>query len=239
MSLPQRIPGPETIRLRDILSSSFSLDELDDFLLKHFNLIRGRITLGGSLDAVARDVVLHFDKRSRMPEFIAALSLERPNDDRVQGFRGALEDPLAPRHLERTIRAANSMLDVHLWTESLKRIQAQVCRIELRSSNGVLQFGTGFLVAKDVVVTNYHVIESVRGGRISPSAVVLRFDHLRLSEGSPPSPGREYFLAEDWLLDHSPYADADSDVHGLTVPRDDELDYAFLRVAGAPGDEQI
>jgi LPS sulfotransferase NodH len=62
--------------------------------------------------------------------------------------------------LEKIIRNANSFLDVNTWRNRLGQIEARVCRIEITSNKGQL-FGTGFLIAPNVAITNYHVMEAV------------------------------------------------------------------------------
>nr|MDJ0775010.1 serine protease [Mastigocoleus sp. MO_167.B18] len=139
--------------------------------------------------------------------------------------------------LERIVKRTNSFLDVNQWREKLGIIEAQVCRIEITKKNNFQSFGTGFLIAPNVVITNYHVIEPVISGKATPSNVILRFDYKRLPEGKVVNPGIEYRLIEDedenyWLIDQSPYTDND-------LPTIDELDYALLRVDGVPGEETV
>jgi Trypsin-like peptidase domain len=112
-------------------------------------------------------------------------------------------------------------------------------------------YGTGFLLGPDVVITNHHVMEAViegeqgrttAGGIAAKSAdVMLRFDYKRLADGVTLNPGTVYRLAaKDWLVDLSPMSSVDSQPepkHG--VPQPDQLDYALLRVDGAPGNEPI
>jgi hypothetical protein len=115
----------------------------------------------------------------------------------------------------------------------LGTIEAQVCRIEITNNNKTKEFGTGFLIAPNVVVTNYHVIESVDSGQANASNLILRFDYKQLADGKIINKGTEYRLVEsDWLIDKSPYTKN-------TLPTPDELDYALLQVDGVPGEEAI
>ena len=61
------------------------------------------------------------------------------------------------------IRTTNSFLDVEKWRTKLGQVEAQVCRIEIQSNMGVI-YGTGFLLAPSVIITNYHVMEAVIEG---------------------------------------------------------------------------
>jgi hypothetical protein len=120
----------------------------------------------------------------------------------------------------------------------------QVCRIEVRTSP---LRGTGFLVAPDVVLTNYHVVEpvinwqrsqageQVAGARIPASLLGARFDHKVLADGVQLSPGSVHTLHEsEWLVDYSP----DGSEPFEAVPGD-KLDYALLRLASAPGKDVV
>jgi hypothetical protein len=110
----------------------------------------------------------------------------------------------------------------------------RVCRVEF-SGKGV---GTGFLVGPDVVLTNYHVIEPILKKQVSPGAVGLRFDHVMHPDSSIP-PGTVYGLADDWQILVSSYSVLDLQVKPKTDPTPQELDFAFLRVRGRPGEELV
>ncbi|MDJ0734757.1 MAG: effector-associated domain EAD1-containing protein [Nostocaceae cyanobacterium] len=136
--------------------------------------------------------------------------------------------------LEKIITKTNSFLEINAWREQLGKIESQVCRIEIASKQGKI-FGTGFLLAPDVVMTNYHVMETVITGQLAePSDVTVRFDYKSLADGTTINPGIKYRLAsQDWLIDKSP------NNQGNRLPQPDELDYALLRVDGSPGYEAI
>lgn len=138
--------------------------------------------------------------------------------------------------LERVVVEANAFLDPMKWRSRLGQIEAQVCRVEIRVGVELIA-GTGFLVAPNVIITNYHVMQPViekgikgafgKASNVFPSDVLFRFDYKTLEDGSTVNPGTMYTLAsEDWLIDMSP----DSP---------DELDYALLRIEGSPGLEPI
>ncbi len=166
-----------------------------------------------------------------------------------QQFGLAPRSPLRPE-LERIIKATNSFLDVDKWRTRLGQIETQVCRIEIRSNRGMI-YGTGFLLAHDVVITNYHVMEAViegvqgratnRGASALPRDVILRFDFKRLVDGTTLNPGTVYRLAtENWLIDTSPMSPVDSIPEPkYDLPESEHLDYALLRVDGTPGNDAV
>jgi V8-like Glu-specific endopeptidase len=113
------------------------------------------------------------------------------------------------------------------WIDRATAIKAQVCRVEVGNATG-----TGFLVGPDLVITNYHVIESVVGSQ-SPG-VVLRFDLT-----APGRAGSERTLAAEWLVEFSRYSAVDLDENATSTAPANELDYAVLRTKAAVGDEPV
>ncbi|MCP3136013.1 trypsin-like peptidase domain-containing protein [Pyxidicoccus xibeiensis] len=115
------------------------------------------------------------------------------------------------------------------WRRRLASIERQVCRVEPQVGASL---GTGFLVAPNVVLTNFHVIEN----KLLESLRV-RFDHKVLPDRTLLQPGTVYRVTK--CLAHSPYSPADL-MHPR--PRDanvNELDYAFLQVEAAPGEALV
>jgi hypothetical protein len=149
--------------------------------------------------------------------------------------------PSTPLELERIIRQNKGFLDVDAWLARVGRIEAQVCRVEIPLPGGAsTNYGTGFLVAPDVVITNYHVAEPLIDGSALTDDAILRFDYKRTADGSTVQQGTEVRLTTDWLIDKSPPSAMD----GLPdpksgAPKEDELDYALIRLARALGQEPI
>lgn len=134
--------------------------------------------------------------------------------------------------LERMVREDGGFPDWGLWVGRMSEIQRQICRIEYPVGLK-MGGGTGFLVAPDFVLTNYHVIEKHAKGILGFENLTCRFD---FAIGS--SSNTTVKLAQDWLVDcsmNSPYDPGDRG--GL--PDVDHLDYALLRLDRAVGDELV
>ena len=141
----------------------------------------------------------------------------------------------ATAELERKVRDDLSYLDIVQWRESLGAIETRVCRVETP-----YEMGTGFLVGPNLAITNYHVMEKVIADPRAADRVVLRFDFKQLSAGGVVNPGTEVRLAKNWLIDSSPYSQADLLADpGARTPNRDELDYALLRIADDLGDQPV
>jgi len=235
--------GQLTEALLDAFPSQSSLAQMVHFRLE-MNL--NAIAIGDSL----RDIVFLLIQKAEAGgwtlRLICAARESNPGNPTLLAFSqefGLASTEKSERELERVIEPTIGFLDVAGWRARLGRIETQVCRIEISSYAGPV-YGTGFLVAPDIVMTNYHVIEAVLAeaqGRTNgmsfnarASDVVMRFDYKKSADGTVINSGKEFRLKEDgWLIDKSPNRSA----HGS--PRPDELDYALLRVAGSPGNHPV
>ncbi|NJM73245.1 MAG: trypsin-like peptidase domain-containing protein [Scytonema sp. RU_4_4] len=218
---------PEQQRLAELVKFQFG---------KNLNAI----AMGSDLQAIIFRLIQAAEAEGWVDKLIAGARESNPGNPALFVFAQEfnLATPMPPQlsargALEKIIKKTNSFLDVNQWREKLGTIEAQVCRIEITNNNNTKEFGTGFLIAPNVVVTNYHVIESVDSGQANASNVILRFDYKQLADGKIINQGTEYRLVEsDWLIDKSPYTKN-------TLPTLDELDYALLRVDGVLGEEPI
>lgn len=211
------------------------------------------IIIGGGLEEIVFEVIRVAEAEGWTAQLLAAARESNPGNPSLLAF--AQQFGLAPANapsgaaLERIIRETNSFLDVTRWRTQLGEIEGRVCRIEIGNSYHMV-YGTGFLLGPDLVITNYHVMESVIAGEQSKAAagvkathndVVLRFDYKRLADGSTLYMGTEHRLADkDWLVDSSPPSPVDYQPEPkATLPRPDELDYALMRLAKPAGEESI
>jgi Trypsin-like peptidase domain len=139
----------------------------------------------------------------------------------------------SPRNLERIIMPDVPFSDVGAWRARLGELEGQVCRVEIPA--GLQAVGTGFLVAPDLCLTNYHVIRPLIDKLAEPVSARLRFDYRRADDGTVVSEGTCYSPEDDWLAASRPPSRADTDPAG-GLPGRDELDFAVFRVAGEPSE---
>jgi hypothetical protein len=137
--------------------------------------------------------------------------------------------------LQKIIRGANSLLDLPAWREKLGEIEYQVCRIDMHGKAA----GTGFLVGPNLVMTCYHVVETLLNGAEKPSALQARFDYKITKDQHVVNPGRVFTLAEDWLLDSSPYNPQEALGQEDALIQPDQMDYAILRLSESPGSQPV
>ncbi|WP_434346326.1 effector-associated domain EAD1-containing protein [Myxococcus virescens] len=147
----------------------------------------------------------------------------------VQVYLASVQRSIPRVGLERIFGSGRADAEREHWRKRLSSIERQVCRVEPEVGAAL---GTGFLVSPSVVLTNFHVIEN----RLLESLRV-RFGRKVLQDGTLLHPGTVYRVTR--CLARSPYSPADL-MHPR--PRDatsGELDYAFLEVAGVPGEDLV
>ncbi|RKG96493.1 serine protease [Corallococcus sp. CA053C] len=147
----------------------------------------------------------------------------------LQTYFSSVQRSVSGSALARIVQASKQALTPEVWRDRLATLSRRVCRVEL---DGGRALGTGFLVAPDVVLTNSHVIEH----RLV-EALRVRFDLKVLPDRIAVHPGRVFTVTA--CLAQSPHSPAD-----LMHPRPreathDELDYAFLQIQDAPGEELL
>jgi V8-like Glu-specific endopeptidase len=245
-----RLSGSEIGRLRDLLHDAFPRPRFDELLL--FRLDRRVDDYAGPNDdypTALRKVIQEANAALWWRDLLSSARKAVPGDPGLLEFgeelglapapvEAAGRYPLRGRRLELRIRAAQSTFDVGTWRRRLGEIEGRVCRIEYPEGTAE---GTGFLVAPDVVLTNYHVVEPFIENGIAgdATAVVIRFDYKVAEDGVAVQAGTTRRLAEDWLADFSPYSEQDLKDEPSADPEPGELDYALLRVDGAPGKEPV
>jgi hypothetical protein len=99
-------------------------------------------------------------------------------------------------------------------------------------------FGTRYLVAPDVVMTNFHVAESFWANPAKAKRVKLRFDFESQTTGVGVSEGTEYALALEWPTKPTKGDEWKHPWQCMSSPQA-ELDFALLRLAKPSGDETV
>ena len=141
-------------------------------------------------------------------------------------------------NLERHVRDETKFQDTSSWLARWGALERQVCRMEVYGFSET-EYGTGFLVGPDLVLTNHHVVEMLfdEAEPLSPKRVTCRFDYRRLADGQTLNNGREFRLdaSGEWCLAKSPISASDELIDG-GLPDAGSFDYALLRLSEKAGE---
>ncbi len=227
--------GPDIEALSQALRKAFPIQRLRELFAFRLDKRLEDYSLGGDYKEVIFDVIMAAEAEGWTAELVVVARQSNPGNAALQACAERVHLGASTPTLERIVKADNPFLDVERFRTRLGRIETQVCRIEIPTPRGTA-YGTGFLVAPDVLVTNHHVMDVVIGGQVRPEAALFRFDYKRLSNDVV-TEGVVFRLApDDWLVDASPPSPVDAEREPKSgVPNPDELDYAIVRLTDAPG----
>lgn len=240
-----KLSGEQAKALREALLDAFpTQDELRVMLREETSTSLDAIALGGSLSIVVSKVIADAEARGWMGALVDGARKANPNNSTlVNVARGILANRVTAEssaNLERIVRARSPFVRLEEFLDFLEASKRRVCRVETRGGHPL---GTAFLVGPDVVLTNHHVVTTNLGAD-SPD-LQLRFDYLTGTDGAPATTGRIYQFVRrdksngrDWLLAAGPPSPGDLKDDG-SAPQSGELDFALLRIDGAPGREQV
>lgn len=127
--------------------------------------------------------------------------------------------------LQAIVLGNNELVDIGEWRAGIERAEKSVCRFQAINNKKAKGFGSGFLIADDVVMTNRHVVDLLLDPRLT--APTVQFDYIEDADGNVtigPQFALETGTLEDgnpaWLLGSSPV---------------NELDYALIRLPQGTG----
>ncbi len=159
-------------------------------------------------------------------------------ESRFRGLRpvGTFEEA------ERIVLKGVKFEDVGPWIDRLAMMRMAVCRIEPQPERDTIEgYGTGFLVAPDVVMTNYHVASAFWERKDRAERVRLRFDYESAVPGDSAARGTEHKLATTGRQSSGHAEESDKRPWQVSFSGEDliGLDFALLRLAQPAGDDLV
>lgn len=234
------LTGPEKLAWTNALFKAFSYAEFSNLLLRLDEDIGEFASQFQTVKQNVLEVVDAFSKRDREYELITAAIEWRPANAELIRLASGKGVAAAPddANLERLIKDTNAFINLSTWLEKAGKIQVCVCRIEIAAQGGGTIFGTGFLIAPDLLMTNWHVVrgivanedkdESYDGPRANASAVTCLFDYKVFANGLK-SKGTTFSLASNWRVALS------KNNPPTREPEPDELDCAVIKLQEPAG----
>jgi len=222
------LDGLQLRALREAILDAFEPDEFGLLLSDRLNQrLYNHVSTSANYETQVFQLLNKFRSRGWLDQLVKAVEAERPKNPQVARLRVTLGllNPVGPtgssepERLERLIREASPFIDFSRWISDLVALQGRVCRVEGRA------FGTGFLVAPDLVLTNHHVVaEEIKSSPLARD-LLCRFDYVSTGTAGVQD-GRIARLSTEWHVASSP-------------PTPDGLDYALLRLSEAVGEDQV
>jgi hypothetical protein len=236
---PKRLKPADLEEFRDALVEAYDFEDLDRRLGYKWGIRLGReIEISGGTRAVFARLIDWTEKKGRTLELLAltwsgnpdnddlAVIAERLLPDKGSAFnryeRGTIS--AAPKSLEAVVNKRSRRQDYDKFLARYLLLGKAICKIVTPCSSG-----TGFLVGRRSVLTNFHVIEAAAKNLPLGERIICHFDY-RAIEVEQELEGTPLRLAmPDWLGPNSPYSK--SDQTGTGEPESNELDFALLRLA--------
>jgi hypothetical protein len=235
-------------RIKKALQSSFALRQLDNFVEASFATLYDDVDWRAPAAEVVHDLVARANNRGILDQLLVAVSAVRPDRPDLRalalyyaqqpGWSAALETyglPLASG-LELLTTRGDPFMDTTRLAAFLIRAERQVCQVQCPTLNG-MGHGTGFLVGPDLVLTCYHVVKGHLAEGFGADQVRVRFDYRCAADGTaPPYTSGEWLPIDPaWNIPRSPPSKAD--ILLLGEPKQDELDFALLKLQRRIGAE--
>lgn len=210
--------GPQRKLVRSAFLDAFDEDSLNDLLVGELDKPRLDVLVAKKpLNYMISDLI-ELSRREAWTDGLVMAAQRVSSNSHIRDLAAALHiadvegsTGLLDGSLEATVRRRAGFTDFALWIERFARVRRWVCRIETPSS-----LGTGFLVADDLVLTNYHVVQDQNVADPFASIIACRFDYSAGPLGVASAGVRHPLTTKGWLVDKSP---------------EDELDYALIRLA--------
>ena len=228
MNLTGKLAEEFTLALLDAFPTQPKLAQMLKFKL---NINLESIAMGDNLNDIVFRVLRSAEAGGWIMELVRAAYETNPGNTKLDEFFSNLGvgTTITAVDIEKIIKPNNPFFDAGKWRNSLHSIEKQVCRIEVSLPNGITEFGTGFLVGRRSILTNFHVIKSLYGSigtHCNPNSanIIARFDYKATDDSTVIDHGVTYSMDSKWLLDFS-YERGSKDAGSSAT-----LDYALLEL---------
>lgn len=129
--------------------------------------------------------------------------------------------PVTRAQLQKQVEKHSRLVSLRSFAENIERLAGALCRVGIPSVNG-----TGFLIGRRTVLTNYHVVQKAIEALQTGDNITCEFDYSGAGAAPVAFNGKS---GADWLGPKSPYSL--SDITGSGQPKDGELDFAVIHLA--------
>jgi V8-like Glu-specific endopeptidase len=162
------------------------------------------------------------EAKGKTKNLLLAATREVPGNTRLREAKQSVLGETDLDDLEKIVSSNPALFsDPDAWRRAMIQAEWAVCRVEKPEGQPL---GTGFLVAKDLVLTNHHAaFDANLTFRKHAESVRFRFGFREPADGAPEA-STTYRLASNWDVHSSP---------------SETLDYAVLRLDRPAGEEPV
>ena len=221
--------------VQEALLSAFPRpDDFEMLLMLQLNQSYAQLTAGSANYRYAVfQVLVDAKAKNWLGDLVKAARHENPGNSKLKALDPLADLTSAPApgggKLEDIVRDDGGFMDVIPWVERLDKLRTQICRIECPVNQAV---GTGWLVANDLLLTNWHVVRRLLAGEKQPTDMICRFDYA--TSGAGTNSGVTCGLAAKWCEAYSEASNVETG-KGPEEATTAQLDYALLRLAQPMG----
>lgn len=200
-----KLTGEQFVQLGEAMKSAFpDKAKLSRMVRITFDQRLQEVAEGANHTERVDQLIDWADSEGRLLELVVGASRQNPGNRKLQDFIASLvpdtqvnaarrvnsqgpafdwRGPTDERELEGLLRPQRDVTSYDMaFIQRASQPAAAVCRIELPNQEAI---GTGFLIAKNLVLTNYHVIapyeDSAPGALLDQ--IILRFGYLTTASG--------------------------------------------------------
>ncbi len=193
-------------------------------LNKHLENIAGT----GALNDVVAILVDKAESENWLKELLESAIKQNPNNPKLNTFVNIMQNQ-KNENLSAQEAKINAYGDGLNNPIELNQKQADIFKKICRIDFGGDAVGTGFLIAPDMILTNYHVIKKIKNKEENVKNFYIRFDYKNVN--GIINLGEMYSLADNWLVAQSLDSNADNYSDDTITPQPNQLDYAVLRLS--------
>lgn len=236
--MKKKFSGPEIGRLRDVYCEVFDPASFEMFLHTVMDRRVYNYAPPGDFPLVVYKLLDKANMQFWAPELVQKVAAEFPDYEDIQNLSRELNatvpaSPVMPFSLEtglaleRIVKEGTKFQDFDAFLGVLKQTSRSVCRVALPGGGG-----TGFLVAPNLVITNFHVVKQVLDKQVLLTDVTFVFGHIRNIDTGEILPGETVKADPDWQIIYRRFSPGDKS-STPSEPAPEHLDYALLRLESA------
>lgn len=240
----RRLTGREMGQISVLLRKRFGLNSIRTFTNKRMEIpYDDQVSPLAGLEDGIFQYVNYLNSNWKHHQLINAYLAEFPDDVEMLKFSADLgsfiditnqsgTDINGLSALEAMVNAS-PFLDVDVLLSKISRVERTICRIEIKCKDDKCEWGTGFLIGEEHLISNYHVFQTLINSPEKVESINCLFDYKVLANEQDVYKGNLVKLAEENPVEYYSEVGAldrigSMDLNAAWEPN--KLDYAVVRL---------